>query len=143
LRVTGIIEGFYGPPWSHGDRLDLLAFCGRHGLNTWVHAPKDDPYHRRLWREPYPEDELARLAELAREAERHGVDFVWAIAPGLSIRAGDESELRALDAKRDQLRGAGVQTFQLLWDDIEPDFIGAAAQAEISNRFAGGEPLVV
>jgi len=143
LRVRGIIEGFYGPPWSHEERLDLLTFCGRHGLDTWVHAPKDDPYHRKLWREPYPDDELARFAELVGHAERHAVDFAWAIAPGLSIRAGDEAELEALEAKREQLRGAGVRTFQLLWDDIEPDFIGAAEQAEISNRFAGGEPLVV
>jgi hyaluronoglucosaminidase len=143
LNVRGVIEGFYGPPWSHPERLGLIAFCGRHGLNTWVHAPKDDPYHRELWREPYPDGELGRLAELAREAGRHGVDFVWAVAPGLSIRAGDASELEALDAKREQLRGAGVRTFQLLWDDIEPDFVSAEAQAEITNRFARGEALVV
>ncbi|MDQ4030315.1 MAG: protein O-GlcNAcase [Actinomycetota bacterium] len=143
MRVRGVIEGFYGPPWSHAERLDLIAFCGRYGLNLWVHAPKDDPFHRKLWREPYPDDELERLAELAGEAGRHGVGFAWAIAPGLSIRAGDESELEALDAKRDQLRSAGVRTVQLLWDDIEPEPVSAEAQAEISNSFARGEPLVV
>lgn len=143
MRVRGVIEGFYGPPWSHEERLELLAFCGREGLNTWVHAPKDDPYHRKLWREPYPDAELQRFAELARTADRHGVEFVYAHAPGLSIDASDPAELAALDAKREQLRSAGVRTFQLLWDDIERDFVSAEAQAEITNRFAGGEPLVV
>ena len=143
MRARGVIEGFYGQPWSHEERLDLLAFCGREGLNTWVHAPKDDPYHRKRWREPYPDDELERFAELVRTADGRGVELVWAIAPGLSIDAEDPSELDALDAKRAQLRSAGVRTFQLLWDDIEPDFIAAEAQAEISNRFAAGEPLVV
>ena len=53
--MRGVIEGFYGAPWSHDERLDLIRFCAQHGLNTWVHAPKDDPYHRARWREPYPE----------------------------------------------------------------------------------------
>jgi hyaluronoglucosaminidase len=143
LTVTGVIEGFYGPPWSHEERLDLLAFCGREGFDTWVHAPKDDPYHRKLWREPYPDAELERFGELVRAADASGVDFVWAIAPGLSIDAADPAELDALDSKREQLRSAGVRIFQLLWDDIEPGAVTAEAQAEITNRFAGGEPLVV
>jgi hyaluronoglucosaminidase len=143
MKIRGVIEGFYGPPWSHEERLDLIRFCGVRGLNTWVHAPKDDLYHRQLWREPYPDDELVQIGELASEADRHGVDFAYAIAPGLSIRAGDESELEALEAKREQLRTVGVRTFQLLWDDIDPDAVAAEAQAEIANRFAGGEPLVV
>jgi hyaluronoglucosaminidase len=143
MKVRGVTEGFYGTPWTHEERLDLIRFCGGHGLNTWVHAPKDEPYHRQRWRDLYPDDELERFAELVREADRHGVEFVYAIAPGLSIREGDESEFDALDAKREQLRSAGVHTFQLLWDDIERDAVSAEAQAEISNRFAHGEPLVV
>jgi hyaluronoglucosaminidase len=143
MKVRGVIEGFYGPPWTHEERLDLIRFCAAHELDTWVHAPKDDPYHRERWREPYPERELAQLAELVRAADSHGVEFVYAIAPGLSIRAGDEAELDALEAKREHLRQAGIRTFQLLWDDIEREAVPFEAQAEIANRFAGGEPLVV
>jgi hyaluronoglucosaminidase len=143
VNVRGVIEGFYGEPWTHEERLDLIRFCGAHGLNTWVHAPKDDPYHRELWRERYPDGELERFAELVREAERCNVEFVYAIAPGLSIRDDDESELEALAAKREHLRSAGVETFQLLWDDIERDAVGFERQAEIANRFAGGKELVV
>jgi hyaluronoglucosaminidase len=161
VKVRGVIEGFYGPPWTHAERRDLLAFCGQHELNIWVHAPKDDPFHRRLWREPYPEDELERLRDLAGTAERYGVEFAWAIAPGLSVCYSDERELAALAAKCEQLRSAGVSTFQLLWDDIESvlhcpgdkERYGGevsptgAAHADLSNRFrrdvlAGG-PLVV
>jgi hyaluronoglucosaminidase len=56
-----------------------------------VHAPKDDPYHRRLWRERYADAELGRIAELVAESDRCGVELAYAIAPGLSIRADDES----------------------------------------------------
>jgi hyaluronoglucosaminidase len=133
LVIRGVIEGFYGPPWTHEQRLDLIEFCGREGLTTWVHAPKDDPFHRERWRDPYPDDELGRLAELVRHADAHGVDFVWSVGPGLSIRP---DELPALEAKREQVLSAGVEDVQLLWDDIDRDFISARVQAELTNAFA-------
>jgi hyaluronoglucosaminidase len=159
--IRGVIEGFYGPPWTHSERLDLVAFCGAEGLDTWVHAPKDDPYHRKLWREPYPDAELERLADLVGACGRHGVEFAYAIAPGLDVCYSDDGELETLIAKCDQLRSIGVRTFQLLWDDIEHDLNCAAdeerygdsvkpsgaAQADFSNRFRAayldGAPLVV
>ncbi|HET8602127.1 MAG TPA: beta-N-acetylglucosaminidase domain-containing protein, partial [Segeticoccus sp.] len=76
--LRGVIEGFYGTPWSHDERLDLIRFCADEGFDTWVHAPKDDPYHRAKWDEPYPDDELARLGELAAEARRVDVEFAYA-----------------------------------------------------------------
>ena len=150
MRLRGVIEGFYGEPWSHEERLDLLRFAAREGFNLWVHAPKDDPYHRKLWREPYPEDDLARLAELSAEAARFGVDFAYALAPGLDVCYSQEAEWEALLAKVEQVRGAGVRSFQLLWDDVEhtlncaddEELYGheerpsAAAQAPFTNRFA-------
>ena len=148
MRIRGVVEGFYGPPWSQAERLDLLAFCGREGLTTWVHAPKDDPWHRRLWCEPYPEPELERLAELVAAAARHGVDFTYALAPGLSICYSDDADIEALLAKLEQLREVGVQHFQLLFDDVEQELNcaldeqryghearpSAVAQADLSNR---------
>ena len=149
-----MIEGFYGAPWSHAERLDLLGFCGREGLDAWVHAPKDDPYHRRLWREPYPDDELARLGELARAAEGAGVELAYALAPGLDVCYSLEADFEAALAKCEQVRSAGVRSFQLLWDDIEHTLRCAAdeerygtaerpsgaAQADFSNRFQEAFP---
>jgi len=148
--IRGVIEGFYGTPWSHAERLDLIRFCGTEGLDTWVHAPKDDPYHRAGWNEPYPEEELARLGELVAEARRVGVDFAYAIAPGLDVCYSQDDEFETLLAKCEQVRSAGVRSFQLLWDDIEhtmncpedealyghEERPSAAAQAPFSNRFA-------
>ena len=148
MNIRGVIEGFYGPPWTHEERLDLIAFCGDEGLTTWVHAPKDDPYHRKLWREPYPDAELEQLVELVAAAGRHGVEFVYAIAPGLSIRASDEADLAALEAKREQVLGIGVRDVQLLWDDIErrsdERTVRTAEQARGEQPLRGaGQPLVV
>ncbi|MBN6054285.1 beta-N-acetylglucosaminidase domain-containing protein, partial [Nonomuraea sp. RK-328] len=118
LPLRGTIEGFYGVPWSHADRLEHLRFSGRHKLNAYVYAPKDDPYHRERWREPYPEAELARLAELVAEAAARHVRFVFALSPGLSMVYGDPAERAALRAKAAQVWEAGVREFALLFDDI-------------------------
>ena len=143
--IRGLIEGFYGPPWTHAERLDLIAFCGAEGFNTWVHAPKDDPYHRARWRDPYPEAELSQLAELVAACAGNGVALAYAIAPGLDVDYDDDRELETLGTKCDQLRSIGVETFQLLWDDLEPEPPGEA-QARFTNRFRaeylGGAPLV-
>ncbi|HVM17953.1 MAG TPA: protein O-GlcNAcase [Gaiellaceae bacterium] len=150
MRLRGVIEGFYGPPWSHDERLEMIRFCGAHGLNTWVHAPKDDPYHRARWRDPYPDEELERLGELVREAERHGVEFAYAIAPGLDVCYSRDAEFETLLRKCEQVRSVGVRSFQLLFDDVEhtlncpederlyghEERPSAAAQAPFANRFA-------
>jgi len=115
-----------------------------------VHAPKDDPYHRQRWRDPYPDAELERLAELVREGGRHGVEVAYAIAPGLDVCYSRGSDFDALLRKCEQVRGVGVRRFQLLWDDIEhtlncredeeryghEERPSAAAQAPFTNRFA-------
>ena len=115
-----MIEGFYGPPWSHAERLDLLAFCGREGLNTWVHAPKDDPFHRARWREPYPDAQLAR-ARRARGARPSSTASTSRTRsrPASTSATPTTAELETLVAKCEQVRRVGVASFQLLWDDVE------------------------
>ena len=39
----GVVEGFYGTPWTHQDRLDILRFEGAHALNVYYYAPKMIP----------------------------------------------------------------------------------------------------
>ena len=46
----GVVEGFYGNPWSHKDRLRQFDFYGKNKLNVYIYGPKDDPWHRDKWR---------------------------------------------------------------------------------------------
>jgi len=70
FAVRGVIEGFYGNPWTRQQRLDLVEFIAARGMNTFVYGPKDDPLVRRAWRAPYQGDDLARLAELVERCQR-------------------------------------------------------------------------
>jgi len=46
FRRRGIVEGFFGPPWSIEQRCAMFEFGAKHAMNTYLYAPKDDPYHR-------------------------------------------------------------------------------------------------
>lgn len=122
LEIRGIVEGFYGPPWTHEDRLDTLRFAGRHGLTTYVYAPKDDPVHRASWRDLYSPDVLAKLGRLASVARDEGVTFVYAISPGLSMVHSEAAEHASLRRKVDQLRSVGIEDFALFFDDLPDEF---------------------
>ena len=118
FAVRGIVEGFYGVPWSHDARLDAITFLAPRGLNAYVYAPKDDAKHRAAWRDPYDGEELEHFRVLAAHAERHGAQFGFAISPGLDMTYDADADRAALYDKLSPLVDAGVPWFLLLVDDI-------------------------
>ena len=118
--LTGVIEGFYGQPWSQAERFELFEWLRRFGLNTYLYAPKDDLKHRSHWRERYSANEAARLRALIRNCRKQKIRFIYALSPGLDIRYSDKSELDVLKKKFTQLMALGCRDFALLFDDI-PD----------------------
>ena len=121
--VRGIVEGFYGPPWSHGNRLDVLPFEGQHGMNIYIYGPKDDPYHRKLWREPYPPEQLKHMGELADTARENFVDLSFAISPGLSMIYSSEADFQTLAHKLESVGKLGISNFALFLDDVPQDLV--------------------
>lgn len=111
----GAIEGYYGRPRRHAERLALVRWLGAHGYRRFVHAPKDDPYHRERWREPYPADEEARWRGLAAAGAGSGVEVWAAVSPGLDWSPGDEPALAAKVRRFVELGAAGVL---VAWDDV-------------------------
>ncbi|QKW05749.1 beta-N-acetylglucosaminidase domain-containing protein [Streptomyces sp. NA04227] len=118
MPLRGSIEGFYGPPWTEAERLDQMEFLGDVRANTYVYAPKDDPYHREKWREPYPAEKLAELTRLVDRARAHHVRFTFALSPGASICYSDPADTTALVAKLQAMYDAGVRAFSVPLDDI-------------------------
>ncbi|WP_194949202.1 beta-N-acetylglucosaminidase domain-containing protein, partial [Actinomyces trachealis] len=120
MSIRGAIEGFYGIPWSHQARLDLMRFYGEHKMNTYVYTPKDDRYLRARWRDLYPATELAKLKELVDAANQHHVSFVFALSPGNDVCYGSQADYDATIAKLNQLHSIGVSQFYIALDDIKP-----------------------
>ncbi|MGW7269574.1 beta-N-acetylhexosaminidase family protein [Streptomyces sp. NPDC054864] len=118
MPLRGSIEGFYGPPWTESERLDQMDFLGDTKANTYVYAPKDDPYHREKWREPYPADKLTELGKLIDRASANHVRFTFAVSPGGSICYSDPADVKALTAKLQAMYDLGVRSFSVPLDDI-------------------------
>jgi hyaluronoglucosaminidase len=116
--LRGVVEGFYGTPWTHAERLDQLDFYGRTKQNVYVYSPKDDPYLRARWRDEYPPAELARLKELVDRADADHVRFTYALSPGLSVCYSSEADITALTRKFGSLYDIGVRSFAIPLDDI-------------------------
>ena len=138
----GVIEGFYGPPWSWQDRIDMLRFMGRVGMNVYFYGPKDDPFHRERWREPYPADQIARLGDLVRIGKENGVDVWFAISPGLSMTYSDSADYRALLAKLDAVAAVGVRHVALFVDDV-PELLTHDADRVRFSSVAAAHAFVI
>lgn len=133
LEYRGVVEGFYGTPWSHEKRLRQIEFYGENKLNTYIYGPKDDPYHSSPnWRKPYPTKEAEQLQELVQKANKNYVDFVWAIHPGKDIQWNDTDRQHLL-RKFEDMYQLGVRAFAVFFDDISGEGTNPQKQAELLN----------
>lgn len=133
VRYRGVVEGFYGTPWSHEARLRQLRFYGENKMNTYIYGPKNDPYHSCPgWRKPYPEKESAQIRELVKVATENEVNFVWAIHPGQDIKWNDEDR-RLLIAKLESMYNLGVRSFAVFFDDISGEGTDPHRQTDLLN----------
>ncbi|MBP2157920.1 MULTISPECIES: beta-N-acetylglucosaminidase domain-containing protein [Asticcacaulis] len=119
MPVRGTIEGFYGKPWSMTERADHITFLAGMKANTYIYSPKDEVFARDKWREDYPAETLKGLGGLVEIANRHHVNFVYALSPGPTICYSDPADLEAIRRKFRTLRGIGVRGFYVALDDIE------------------------
>jgi hypothetical protein len=127
LPELGLIEGYYGGPWSWQERADLVSFLAPHGFRFHLYAPKSDPYLRRLWRELHPDTTAEAIKAFAAHCAGQGVRFGMGLSP-LNIFQDFGGEAKAaLAAKLAHLDGMGVQELGVFFDDMRGDLPELAA----------------
>ncbi|XP_043208648.1 protein O-GlcNAcase-like isoform X2 [Amphibalanus amphitrite] len=119
--LCGVVEGFYGRPWTAEQRKELFGKMKRWGMTSYLYAPKDDYKHRAYWRELYTVEEAEHLTSLIRTAHQHGITFIYGLSPGMDITYSSQKEIAALKRKLDQVSQFGCTSFALLFDDIDPE----------------------
>lgn len=133
VPYRGVVEGFYGVPWSREAHLSQLDFYGRNKMNIYIYGPKDDPYHSSPnWRKPYPAQEAEQLKELVECARRNEVLFYWAIHPGKDIRWNTEDRDLLME-KFESMYRLGIRAFAVFFDDISGEGTSAEKQVELLN----------
>ena len=137
LPYRGVVEGYYGIPWSTEARLAQLDFYGRNKLNTYIYAPKDDPYHHGAGcYELYPADKAAELKKVVAHARKNHVKFFWAIHPANTIDWWNQDGRPHMDqlcAKLQQLYDLGIRDFGVFVDDSNGEIGKASRQVQLCN----------
>lgn len=137
----GMIEGFYGNPFTHAARKDMFRFFGENKINVYIYGPKDDPYHGfgTKWRDPYPTEQATLMKELVETAHKNKVNFVWAVHPGNNISWEDNDadgvidDFKACVNKFQLMYNLSVRAFAVFFDDIGGVGADPANQAKMLN----------
>ena len=132
----GLIEGFFGRPWSWAERREAVQFLGPRGYGFYLYAPKADAYLRRKWQEPHPEEEFAELARFASACRDAGMRFGVGLSPfELHLAEGRDWE-PLLGRKLEMLRDLSVDLLAILFDDMRGDVAELAERQAAIVQFA-------
>jgi len=134
----GIIEGYFGRPWTFADRTAVMRTLAPHGYRFFIYAPKADAFLRRRWREPHPPGVEEALRGFAAACRADGVRFGVGLSPYEVYRNFDGEAREALKTRVAALDALGLDDLAVLFDDMHGD-IGdlAIRQAEIVAFTAG------
>ena len=132
----GLVEGYYGNPYSEADRMGLLQMFGEMKMNVYIYGPKDDAYHKSKWREEYPTALGQKITEYVNVAKANKIEFMWAIHPGEDIQWNDTDRANIVN-KLKAMCALGVRSFAVFWDDLwNDDGTHGDEQAELMNYIA-------
>lgn len=149
--VQGYLEGYYGKLFDWQDRSQMLRTLHSLSLNSYCYAPKEDPFHRLMWRESYGSEWRHAFRNFCHEARSLDIATIAGIAPGLDFNFDHNRDFDHLQQKAEQLLDDGASEILILWDDIQDDFppnsqslAEGTAHARVVNRLAKklNRPLV-
>jgi hypothetical protein len=135
--ALGLIEGYYGKPWSWRAREETIAFLKQYGYDFYIYAPKADAFLRKRWRETHPPEEATALRDLATRCRALQVRFGIGLSPFELYRNFNAEAQAALADKLAQFDAWGVEYLAVLFDDMRGDVAELApTQVEIMHWVA-------
>jgi hypothetical protein len=128
----GLIEGYYGTPWSWSARERVIAALKEHGYGFFLYAPKADAFLRKRWREPHPAETADALRTLSVRCHALGARFGVGLSPFELYRDFNEETKADLARKLAAFDAWGIDDLAILFDDMRGDLPDlAATQADI------------
>lgn len=133
FEIRGVVEGFYGTPWTMEKRREIIKFLGEHGYNLYIYAPKDDQLHRKRWRDMYNEDFKSEFSKLLVEGSTWGVTVVFSVSPGLEVKYSSDADIDIMVSKFIEMADVGVRSFALFYDDIPETLVHEEDMKEFTS----------
>lgn len=117
----GIVEGFYGTPYSKSVREYLMKRCASFGYSFYIYAPKNDISLRRKWNFDFKENEISNISCMAACAHSFGLNFSVALSPLGICNTGASGEEKLLKKFRTLENLNACDFYALFFDDIPAD----------------------
>lgn len=115
---TGIIEGFYGKPWSWNEREDMLKFLKSYNYSYYIYAPKNDKKLRDQWQKPWSAEEYEKLKKFQANCRENSIEFGIGLSPfELYLNWTDRGKKRLKD-KLNEINSLGADIIWILFDDM-------------------------
>ncbi len=114
----GIVEGFFGQPWSWKERESVLSLLAPAGLDFYIYAPKADSNLRRQWQESYDQTSLELLASFEEKCASVDVKFGVGLTPFEVYEFNDECR-SALKKRIAEFNQIGIKELAILFDDMK------------------------
>ena len=130
-NIIGYIEGYYGKLLSWENRKLIIKSLSKNKMNTYFYAPKEDVYHRLLWRKKYNKEWRLNFKKFIQFGKINGIKVIAGIAPGLDFNYNElkdfsknnkKTDFQFLLKKAKQLLEDGASCIALMLDDIPNDF---------------------
>lgn len=135
IPQLGVIEGYYGTPWSWRERVETVEFLQPYGYSFFIYAPKFDSFLRERWSEEHPRPEMDEMAQFSVRCRKLGVRLGVGLSPLNIFRAFGTAEKEKLKRKIAMLDAIGIDDLALLFDDMHGDMDGLAEQQVAISHF--------
>jgi hypothetical protein len=141
MESVGIIEGFFGPQWSHDKRKSYAHFLSLMGGGFYIYAPKQDPYLRKNWRDQWSTSYIDFLKNLVTTFHQEKILFGIGFSPfGLGLKMNDEDRLQLIQ-KLTIINTLKIDILGIFFDDMPTNDNLAKIQLEalslVRGQFSG------
>ncbi len=127
-KNRGLVEGYYGVPYSIDVKKDLMRYMMRYKMNSYMYGAKNEKYHSTYWKDPYPTtitEEQRKggyltqdmVKEITAVSHATKVNFIWAIHPGNQF-LNSSTVVTDIMNKFEHMYGLGVRQFGVFVDDV-------------------------
>lgn len=124
-KSRGLVEGYYGYPYTVEVKKDLMRFMMRHKMNTYMYGAKSDPYHSQFWGDAYPESLTPEqvkngwlsqdmIKDITSTSHETKVNFIWAIHPGNNFVSNGQTVINQIMGKYEKCTTWAYASLQCL-----------------------------
>lgn len=119
----GLIEGFYGRPYSETERNFMCDFLATHNYSFYLYSPKADLHLRDHWQDDILSDAayVTYLQNMSATAHANHLDFGIALSPLKLTLNLDQLQNIAIRRVQELCNITHCEIFALLFDDMIKD----------------------